>query len=64
MCVPRYGRLREEDGVRFIPVQLLDVAGLVSTLPIAIAAAAVTTTAAATTVATVGTGRFRGRRAR
>ena len=29
VCVPRYGRLREEDGVRFIPVQLLDVAGLV-----------------------------------
>lgn len=27
-CVPRYGRLRD-DGTRFIPVRLLDVAGLV-----------------------------------
>ena len=29
LCRPRYGRLRREDGTRFIPVKLLDVAGLV-----------------------------------
>jgi ribosome-binding ATPase len=28
-CTPKYGKVRQEDGTRFIPVRMLDVAGLV-----------------------------------